>query len=105
MFWYILFGFFAAIGALFLLWLFAGSFLPHCQRCRVLISCPEGEELRVIRRFRWLRDLGFVCCRLVLLDTQLPEEARTEMISHYPFVDFLDTPKERGSEPHDGAEP
>ncbi len=92
MFWNVILAFFAAVGALFLIWLIAGAFLPRCAQCSVAVSCLPGEEWKLLRRYRWLRELGLVRCKLILLDSTLSAEAQDEIMRHYPYVKFSESP-------------
>ena len=88
MLWYVMIGFFAAVGALALLWLWIGLILSPFHREEVGIVCPPGREAALLRRYRWLRELGLVRCSIVLLDSPLPAHSRTELTQHYPGVTF-----------------
>lgn len=90
MIWYVIIGFFAAVGVLALVWLFAGLFLPTGKRM-VAVYCPRGTEISLLRRYRWLRELGLVRCTIVLLDSPLSEEAQNNLAQHFPGVSFCTT--------------
>ena len=96
MFFYVMIGFFAGTGVLCLLWLGAGAFLPWCEKEQIAIFCPVGRERSLLRRYRWLRELGFVRCRLVLLNSKLSVQQQEELMLHFPGVSFasLETWKE-----------
>ncbi len=88
MIWFVLVGFLAAVGFLTILWLCAGFFVPTCRRGTVGIHCPQGAETALLRRYCWLRDLGFVRCRIVLLDSALSPQEQKALTEHYPGVAF-----------------
>lgn len=88
MIWYVIIGFFAAVGLLFLLWLVFGALLPGSRPGTVVLFCPQGREKALLQRYRWLRDLGLVRCRLVLLESRLPLPRQKELTQHFPGVRF-----------------
>ena len=91
MFWYVLLGFFAAVGVLSLLWLCAGLFLPDEKKQPVAICCPQNGTLTLLRRYRWLRELGLVRCPIVLLDSDLSLQEQKTLAQHYPCISFSTT--------------
>lgn len=98
---YVIMGVFAAVGVLFLLWLLLGACLTGCRRTTVAIYCREQDLLALLRRYRWLRELGLVHTSLVILDSALCREARQSITQTYPGVTFCTTQQwllERGSE-------
>lgn len=88
MFWYVLIGFFAGVGVLFLAWLLFGCLLPVGGKCTLAVFCQPGKELAMVRRYRWLRDLGLLRGKLILLDSTLPPGIQAEIAQHYPGVTF-----------------
>lgn len=70
----------AAFGVLSALWALFGFLLPG-QRGPVMVClCRSGgKEEAVIRRYRWLRDLGLLHCPLILVDGGLTEEERVRL--------------------------
>lgn len=88
MFFYVIMGFFAAVGLLSILWLIAGAFLPGAKVKTVTLFCPNGQEFALLRRYRWLRELGLVRCRLVLLESSLTPEIQAELTELFPGVSF-----------------
>lgn len=88
MFWYVLIGFFAAVGFLCLLWLIFGAFLPAAAPAEVAVLCRRGREQAILRRYRWLRDLGLTRCRLIMLNSQLPQAQQRALTEHFPGVKF-----------------
>ena len=65
---YVIIGSLAAFGALCALWVCAGSLLSGVKT--VTILC-DGCELQLVHRYLWLRSLGLVRCRLMLVNSQL----------------------------------
>lgn len=88
MIWYVLFGFFAAVGVLFLLWLILGAFLPGRSPCIVAVRCHSECEKALLRRYRWLRELGLICYPIVLVGSEIPIDEQLEIMSHYSGVSF-----------------
>lgn len=68
---YVILGVLAAFGALCILWLLCGLLLPRPRGGRLVYFAPNTNEELVLRRYFWLRDLGFVRCVLVLVDSRL----------------------------------
>ena len=90
MFWYVIVGFLASVGMLTLLWLLAGFFLPGSGAGKVALHCPAGKEYVLLRRYRWLREMGWVRFEVIILDSLLPQEAQTALVQRFPGV-FFDT--------------
>ena len=97
MLWYVIIGFFAAVGLLFFLWLGRGLFLTGPTRETVAWICPCGKETVLLRRYRWMRDLGLTRCRIVLIGSDLPVEEQRKIMESFPGVRFQ-TPEEWLSE-------
>ena len=85
---YVIGGFFAAVGLLFLLWLLRGLFLPGLKQENVALLPPPGRERSILRRYRWMRDLGLVGFRITLLQSALPPAEQRELMEHFPGVRF-----------------
>lgn len=70
----------AAIGVLSILWAMLGFLLPG-QRGAVLVCMyhGNGKEEALIRRYRWLRDVGLIRSPLVLV-AETPQETETERL-------------------------
>ena len=88
MFWYVLFGFFAAFGVLCALWTVFGRLLPASGKCNVAIVCQKDREIPVLRRFCWLWGLGLICCDLTLIDSSLNAAQRQYIRQRYPYIHF-----------------
>ncbi|MBE6923766.1 MAG: hypothetical protein E7466_00805 [Ruminococcaceae bacterium] len=72
---WIVIGVLAAFGALCILWVLFGFLLPGQRGSVTVYLCRGGEqEEPLIRRHRWLRDLGLTHSPLIGLDAGLSEE-------------------------------
>lgn len=64
----------AAFGVLCVLWTFFGFLLPGQKGTYMVYTC-RGENLdALIRRCRWLRDLGLIRSPLLIVDRGMTEE-------------------------------
>ena len=90
MVWYILFGFFAAFGLLSAIWTLLGFLLPAKCQCSLLLLCDPEEELAMLQRLLWLRDLGFLRCKICLSGRSLSEEQRQTLLQRYQNIEFYD---------------
>lgn len=80
---------FAAFGVLCALWACLGFLLPGQKGVAMVYYC-RGESLdALIRRWRWLRDLGLVRCRLILVDGGLTEEQK-QMLANRQGIEICD---------------
>ncbi len=71
MVWWVILGTLAAFGALSILWVLFGHFLPGRKG---MVAVYLGADVRTaVRRHRWLRDLGLVRSALIVVDTPGPE--------------------------------
>lgn len=96
----VILGVFAAVGVLFVLWMLLGYFLPGHRQSTVAIQCRDRDVPAVLRRYRWLHELGLVGSSLVILDCTLCEETRQRLVQTYVGVAFLTSEQwltERGS--------
>ena len=62
---YILIGMLAAMGALSVLWVCFGVLLPGMKGGAFV--CLGWPEEGLVRRYRWLRDLGLLSCPLLIV--------------------------------------
>lgn len=85
MIWYVIFGVFAAFGVLCALWVSFGGLLTRVGT--VAILC-DGSEVALVRRYYWLRELGLTKCRLVLLDSQLPQQRQQRIREKCRDIEF-----------------
>ena len=73
----------AAFGVLCVLWTFLGFLLPGQKGTFMVYPC-RGENLdALIRRYRWLRDLGLIRCPLLLVDQGMTEQQREALEGKY----------------------
>ena len=67
---------FAAFGVLCALWACLGFLLPG-QKGAVTVYCCHGQRVdALIRRQQWLRDMGLVSGRLIIVDCGITEQQR-----------------------------
>lgn len=85
---YVIFGAAAAFGVLCAIWVVLGSLIPGSRGCRVTVSCPAGEEMAVIRRYLWLRELGFTRSGLTVLHSALPPARQQAIRQRHPYIEF-----------------
>lgn len=64
---YAVIGMLAAFGTLCALWITLGIFLPGSKKTTVYCLCAKEEAVYIRRRWRWLRDLGMIRGRIVIL--------------------------------------
>ena len=88
MFWNVVFVFFAAFGLLCALWALFGHLLPGSGSCEIAVLSPKERELALIRRFCWLRGLGFTRATLTVLDSGLNRRQRQYLKRRYPYIRF-----------------
>ncbi len=86
MLWYVCMGVLAAFGLLCAIWVILGLFLPRAGT--VAILC-DGTEKTLVRRYFWLRELGLIRCRLILLDSRLPAAFRQQIMEKCKDIEFL----------------
>lgn len=89
MFLYVIIGFFAAVGFLFLLWLLYGACVPKNSAEVVTVLCQSGRERQLLRRYRWLRDLGLIRSPIVLVGSDLSAQEQSELVQNFPGVSFM----------------
>lgn len=64
----------AAFGVLCVLWAFLGWLLPGQRGVSMVYVC-RGEEIEaLLRRYRWLRDMGLVRGKLLIVDEGMTEQ-------------------------------
>ena len=81
---------FAAFGLLCALWACLGFLLPG-QKGAVMVYYCRGESVdALIRRHRWLRDMGFLSCRLMIVDGGMTEQQR-QMLANQQGVEVCDS--------------
>lgn len=89
MFWFVIFGFFAAFGVLCALWSVLGLFIPVRSSCCVTLRCCPEEELATLQRFCWLNEMGFLRIRLLVSDSNLNQRQQKAIAKRYPYIEFL----------------
>lgn len=90
MIWYVLLGLLAAFGLLCALWTMFGFVLPGSRRCGIMLLCSPEEEKNILRRLLWLRELGFLRCRIFLSGRTLTEMQRSRLQQRYGNIEFYD---------------
>lgn len=85
---YILIGGLAAFGVLCAAWCLLGWRLTGSGGTLVVVLCGSGKEETVIQRHAWLRGLGLVRGRLVLVGSMLPDRERQCLQRKYRDVEF-----------------
>lgn len=76
---YIVIGTLAAFGALCILGMMLGLLIPGGREVTAVAVCRNGEEcLPERRRWRWLRRMGLVSGRLLLIDEALAKRLELE---------------------------
>ena len=66
----------AAFGVICVLWAFLGWLIPE-QRGMSMVYVCRGESIEaLLRRYRWLRDMGLVRGKLLIVDEGMPEQQR-----------------------------
>ena len=88
MFWYVLFGFFAAFGMLCALWAVFGKFLPASGQCDAAVVCKKEREIPMLRRYCWLWGLGLTGCDLTVIDSGLNPAQQRYIRQRYPQIHF-----------------
>ena len=84
---WIMFGILAAFGALAVLWALFGFLLPG-QKGTVTVHLCSGCEEAAVRRYRWMRGLGLLRGRLILVDSGLSDAERERLRCHGQDVEF-----------------
>ena len=64
---YAVIGMLAAFGMLCVLWVLLGALLPGSGKTVIYCICAKEQAVYIRRRWRWLRDLGLVRGRIVIL--------------------------------------
>lgn len=77
----------AAFGVLSVLWVLFGFLLPG-QQGTVMVHLCRGREEAAIRRYRWLRDVGLLHSKLILVDSVLNGEERERLCGRGHDVEF-----------------
>lgn len=88
MFWYVIFGFFAAFGVLCAFWTLLGLILPVKSACCVTLQCPGELELPALRRFCWLSEMGLLRVHVTVVGSSLTERQKRMIAEKYPYIEF-----------------
>lgn len=77
----------AACGVLSLLWAFLGVFLPGQRGLEMIYTC-RGEPIdALLRRCRWLQDMGLVRGKLIIVDDGMTEQQK-DLLAEKPNVEI-----------------
>ena len=75
MLWYVIIGTLAAFGGLCAAWVVLGGLLPDVDGGLIVWFCEPEQTEAVAKRCRWLRELGLVRSKIVIIgDTQAVKE-------------------------------
>ena len=88
MIFYVFIGAFAAFGVLCAVWVLFGQFLPASGKSEIAVRCPRKNEIPLLRRFCWLRDMGLLRCELTVLDSSLNTAQQYYIRQRYPYIHF-----------------
>ena len=67
MLFYAVIGTLAAFGMLCALWVLLGIFLPGSENTITYCLCTKENAIYIRRRWRWLKDLGLIRGRIIIL--------------------------------------
>lgn len=80
---YAVIGMLAAFGMLCALWVLLGVFLPGSSKTVTYCLCSKEDAIYIRRRWRWLKDLGLIRGRIVILcDKQRTLEHIKQELEH-----------------------
>ena len=85
---YVILCFLAAFGVLCVLWVASGWLFPRNQWITVCLCRSHTQETIAIRRYGWLKDLGFLKGPLLLVDSTLSEQQRCCVLRKYSGIEF-----------------
>ena len=86
---YVILGTLAAFGLLSGLWVLFGWLLPGSSESVLLFLCsPEKKPGPVLLRYRWLRELHLIRGPLILVGSDLSEQAQQRIRQRYRGVEF-----------------
>ena len=88
MIWFVLIGLLASFGLLCAVWIVLGNWLTGTQMQVLTVHVTAGRESSVARRLLWLRDLGMVESRFVVV-TDIEDETRLALLRQYRGILFL----------------
>lgn len=94
---YVIIGALAAFGLVCVLWACLGWLLPGSTGTALVCAAESGGvEEAVIRRYRWLLDLGFLKTPLLLVRHGITPEEEEKLLRRYPGIEFCE-PEELSS--------
>ena len=67
---------FAAFGLLCALWACFGFLLPGQEGVVMVYRCRGENVDALVRRYRWLRDVGLIRCPLIIIDEGMTMQQR-----------------------------
>lgn len=86
---YVCLGAAAAFGVLSAIWVLFGWLLPGGTGGALVCRCRPGlKEMPLIRRHRWLRELGLLRVPMLLVDSSFSQEERQFLRRRYSGIDF-----------------
>ncbi len=88
MIWCVLIGVFGAFGLLCALWALFGAYLTDPFGGIAVLHLTAKQIETALRRYEWLRNLGLIRARLVIVSALAPQEQQ-RLIVKYPHIDFL----------------
>lgn len=80
---YVFVGALAAFGLICAIWIGCGFLLPDCRGGAAILTGPlAGKNLAAARRWIWLREMGLLCCPLIVLEETITDEEREWLGCH-----------------------
>lgn len=73
MIWCVIIGMFGAFGALCAIWTVLGNYLTKGEMGSVVVHPPAGRAAAAARRLLWLRELGVLRARIMIVTAAAPE--------------------------------
>ncbi len=70
---YVIIGAFGAFGALCALWILLGAYLTDAFGGKLVLHLAPGKIPAALHRYRWLRELGLIRGKLVIVTTSPPK--------------------------------
>lgn len=80
MIWLLILSVLAGFGVLCLLWTFLGFLLPGQKGLSMVYVCRGEPVDALLRRYRWLQDMGLIRGRLILVDAGIPEDQKKLLV-------------------------
>ena len=95
MWWELLWTFFAAWGIFSALWTLIGGWLSGSKPITLVLLCPNDRTHAALLRLRWLSQLGFLRCRIIVTDPQVPPSDNTEFCTLADLPARIEAERER----------